>query len=178
MFSVGCNLIEIPYANAIQKKCPAQKGAKTYRAVVHHRHSVLLCINHDLESVHCRIALLVVRCVDENFVKNLVQPRHKGHRPMRHPDSSIIHPKILRLGFNRPDVRVRTQQNVLQLRELDIGSLLRGSDNVGMRIFVKIESIVSTGGSRGYLLLGRSRGLLERGWGLLKKEVQKRENDG
>lgn len=61
-----------------------------------------------------RAANLVVCCVYEDLVEDLVQAGGKGGGLEHHP-LSVVHPQLLLLLLRGADVRVRTQEDVLQL---------------------------------------------------------------
>lgn len=75
---------------------------------------------------------LVIRCVDQNLIKDLEEPRNKGGVAIvsqegrgdvpvhHHLGRIIIHPHHLGNGLNRTNVGIRPLQHVLELGELDV----------------------------------------------------------
>lgn len=73
-----------------------------------------LRINLNFDGVHFLVSLLVIGCIDENLVKNLVQARHIGD--LSRDDAllfGIVHPHLLGDELDRADVRIWTQKNML-----------------------------------------------------------------
>ena len=89
--------------------------------IVIHSNQPLLDVDVHAEFLHLWVAHLVVRRVDENFIENLVQPRHEGHLLMRQRFCRrIVHPRLLLRSLARPDVRIRTKQKAkVAARERD-----------------------------------------------------------
>lgn len=74
--------------------------------------------------VHGGVPDLVVRRVDEDLIKDLVQARRVCHRAEREA-LPVVHPKRLLLLLGAADVGVGAQQDVLQLRLLLVDVLDR-----------------------------------------------------
>ena len=74
------------------------------RAVVHHADCAGFHVYIYLDRIHSWVTLLVVRGVDKDLVKNLVQPRHVLALTFYHTSPRIIHPETLRNLLCRTDV--------------------------------------------------------------------------
>lgn len=85
----------------------------------------LFTIHRDFDGIHVLVTLLVVGGVDQNFVKNLIQPRNKANFSHFHGvQLSIINPHLLFTSLNRSDVGVRPFKDVLELGELHTPSVM------------------------------------------------------
>lgn len=71
-------------------------------------------INLDFQGVHGVVPDLVVRCIHQDLIKDLVQPWYKGDALLHHA-LAIMHPENLGLLLSAADVCVWAQQDVLQL---------------------------------------------------------------
>ena len=95
-------------------------------AVVPHADFAFLPIYGDPYLIHVLVILFVVGSVDKDLIEDLVQARDEGDLTELHAVcSAIVNPHLLLRSLNRADVRIRTLENVLELRELLI--LLRNS---------------------------------------------------
>mmetsp|Transcript_34586 Transcript_34586/g.95273 ORF Transcript_34586/g.95273 Transcript_34586/m.95273 type:complete len:374 (+) Transcript_34586:3535-4656(+) len=94
-------------------------------AIVQHRNATVLLVDRDIDEVHSLwVTHAIVRCVDEDFVEDLVQRRHVIDLPVH--DfllALIIHEHLLKLVLCGAHVRVRTKQDVLELRLLLVNLL-------------------------------------------------------
>ena len=76
-------------------------------------------IHSNLDSIHILVALLIVGCVDKNFVEDLVKTRNKADFSHLHGVGfGIVHPHLLFAAFYGPNIGIRTLYNVFKLGEL------------------------------------------------------------
>lgn len=84
-------------------------------SIVLHADPVLLDVDYDLQRVHLRVPLLVIRRIDQDLVENLVQTRDEGDRPVDHAAVGLVDPERLRVLLYGADVGVRPEEDVLEL---------------------------------------------------------------
>lgn len=105
---------------------PARSAQLPRRTVVPDGELVGVGVDDDLELAHARVAALVVGGVDEDLVKDLVEPRHVRDALLH--DALVLgvpHVHGRRVLLRAADVAVRPQQDVLQLRLLRVDLLQR-----------------------------------------------------
>lgn len=94
-------------------------GHRNALAVVPHGHHIALRIDVDLNGVHALVSLLVICRIHKNLVEYLVEAGHERDLLLHHAVLGVvIHPHQLLGELHGSDVRVGSQQDVLQLRLL------------------------------------------------------------
>src|SRR5690242_13544362 len=115
-----------------QRKTSPLKGT-TYRvylnrntlAIVLDRNLTSLSINSYADLAHVLVVLLVVCCIDQNLIKDLVQTRYKGNVAKLHAlVCRVVYPHLVCCLLYRSDICVWALHDVLQMRQLCAVSLL------------------------------------------------------
>lgn len=79
----------------------------------------LLSVDRDLDGIHILVPLFVVRRIDQNFVKDLIETRHVTDNPRLHGvHLGVVYPHLLFGSFDGANVGIWSFDDVFQLGQL------------------------------------------------------------